>query len=71
MNRAKRRHPTRAQIRAAAKAERDGEVAAFLDGYADLIDSRRDDPIASQLASAARGLASSIRAGLVDEGMPG
>jgi hypothetical protein len=62
----RRRHPTRAEIRAAAKAERDIEIAAWLDGYAALVDQRRDDPIASPLATAARGLANSIRAGLIE-----
>ncbi|HVQ09542.1 MAG TPA: hypothetical protein VMS43_14010 [Allosphingosinicella sp.] len=61
---------THAQIREAAMGERDIQVAAFLDAYADLVDARRPPPVASQLASAARRLASSIRAGLVDDGMP-
>lgn len=59
---------TVAEIRAAAKAERDIEIATFLDGYARLIQTRRDDPIAPELATAARALAGSIRAGLVDDG---
>jgi len=61
---------TVAQIREAARAERDIEVAAFLDGYAALVRAGRDDPCSGPLATSIEGLASSLRAGLVDEGPP-
>ena len=67
MTRARR---TFAEVAAAAKAERDIELAAFLDGYAALARARRGDPLAPALATSIEGLASSIRAGLVDDGMP-
>jgi hypothetical protein len=61
---------TFAEVREAAKAERDIEFAAFLDGYAALVRTRRADPCAAALATSIEGLASSVRAGLVDEGLP-
>jgi hypothetical protein len=64
---ARRRRPTLAEIRAAAKAERDLEVAAFLEGYADLKDSgRAPGAPPCEVATMARGLASSLRAGIVE-----
>jgi len=62
---------TFAEVREAARAERDIEVAAFLDGYAGMVRAKRGDACAGPIATALEGLASSIRAGLVDEGMPG
>lgn len=65
---AKRR--TFAQVRADAMAERDIQIAAWLDGHAALIRAKRRDVCAGETATACEGLASSLRAGLIDEGMP-
>lgn len=63
----RRKRETRAEIRAAAKAERDLEVADFLESYAALKDSgRAPDAPPCEVATMARGLASSLRAGIVD-----
>lgn len=61
---------TFAQVRDDARAERDIEVAAFLDGHAAMIRAWRSDPCAREIATACEGLASSLRAGLIDDGMP-
>lgn len=77
----KRRRRTFAEVIAAARAERDIEVAAFLDGYADLVEKgprkreswehavnqiRIPEECRGSHVVALRGLASSIRAGLVE-----
>lgn len=59
------------QIRTEAALERDLRTADFLDGYADLVAAARGprahpEGIKGPLTIALRGLASSIRAGLVD-----
>lgn len=60
-----RKRQTRAEIRTIAKAERDLEVAAFLDRFADQVDEGRGTR-ACEVSTMARGLASSLRAGLVE-----
>lgn len=72
---------THAEIREAARAERDIEIAAWMDGYAYMIEQppRRREAweapvnriehaavVKSELVAALRGLASSLRAGLVE-----
>lgn len=57
---------TRTEAELAIRAERDIEIAGFLDGYASLVRSQRTDPCAGELATAVEGLASSLRAGIVD-----
>lgn len=56
------------EIREAAIAQRDLETADLADRYADLVERRRPGQPASELATAARAFASSLRAGLVDGG---
>lgn len=66
----KRKRKTKADVR----AERDFEIAGFLDGYADHVEAggtpanRLEHPeeIKGPLVVTLRGLASSIRAGLVE-----
>lgn len=68
-------------VRESARRERDSEIADFLDGYSDLINApprrrevgeapvnsrRHPDEVLGPLTIALRGLASSIRAGLVE-----
>lgn len=62
---------TFSQVRADARAERDIEIAAFLEEWAKLVRAKHKGPCTSDIARAAEGLASSIRAGLVDDGMTG
>jgi hypothetical protein len=57
---------TFAQVRADARAERDIEIADWLDQWAGLVRARRSAACAVPIAQAAEGLASSIRAGLVE-----
>lgn len=75
----RKRTPRRtfAQVRQEAVKERDRQTAAFLNGYARCLEhglsvNRRRHPeeIREPLIDALRGLASSIRAGLVDDGLP-
>jgi hypothetical protein len=52
------------EVRAIARAERDLEIADFVDDFAALIDGRPGQ--APGLAASYRGFASSLRAGLVE-----
>lgn len=56
----------RSRGREAIRAERDLEIAAFLETFARLVRRRRTDGCAPALAQAVEGLASSLRAGIVD-----
>lgn len=57
---------TRAQRRDLIRAERDIEIAALLDGYARLVRAQQGHECAGKIATAVEGLASSLRAGVLD-----
>lgn len=65
---------THAEVREAARIERDIEMAAFLDHYIDMLEGpgspvnphRHPPEVEAALVCALRGFAGSIRAGLVE-----
>jgi hypothetical protein len=57
---------TRSRRRETIRAERDLEIADLLDGYARLVRAQEGHECAGKIATAVEGLASSLRAGVLD-----